>query len=177
MTGPGASRSSAVAKPEQEAPADALGSEWIIGTKVRSWGKAPAMTLYDVRDNRVTADILRPPEMGSYHGPVNHHSIARTATRYIKSSKSKPVLKPLIGRSTAVPAAPRFHLAKASSSSSIFCFAQAAAFSVGDDRILNRRIKAGWQWRQSARWIVGSAPVGQRHSRKRPDASLDARSR
>ena len=52
-----------------------------------------------------------------------------------KSSNPKPVLKPLIVRSTAVPAAPRFHLAKASSSSSIFCFAQAAAFSVGDDRI------------------------------------------
>jgi hypothetical protein len=66
---------------------------------------------------------------------VSHHSIARTATRYIKSLKSKPVLKPLIARSTAVPAAPRFRLAKASSSSSIFCFAQADAFSVGDDRI------------------------------------------
>ena len=34
-----------------------------------------------------------------------------------------------------MPAAPRFHLAKASSSSGIFCFAQADAFSVGDDRI------------------------------------------
>ena len=65
----GASRSSAVAKPEQEAPAErAPGLEWIIGTKVRSWGKAPGHDPYDVRDNRVTADIVRPPSMGSYHG-------------------------------------------------------------------------------------------------------------
>jgi len=31
---------------------------------VRSWGKAPAIILYDVRDDSVTADILRPLSVG-----------------------------------------------------------------------------------------------------------------
>jgi putative transposase len=65
---------------------------------------------------------------------LSHHSIARAAMRSIKSSKWKLVLKPLTARSLAVPAALHFHHAKASSSSSIFYFAQPDVRSVGGNR-------------------------------------------
>ena len=91
--------------------------------------------------------------------------VARTATRSIKSLKSRPVLKPLIARSTAVPAAPRFHLAKASSSSSIFCFAQVDAFSVGDDRI--------WTADQSQLAVASVSEMDRRVYARRPAAFKD----
>ena len=58
-------------------------------------------------------------------------------------------------RACGAPLPPR----EASSSSSIFCFAQADAFSVGDDRI-EPPIKASWQ----SRWSVsrmGGSPMPQ----------------
>jgi hypothetical protein len=52
---------------------------------------------------------------------ASEHSIAQTAMRCIKSSKSKLDLKRSIARLRAVPAVVRFPVAKASSCSSISC--------------------------------------------------------
>jgi hypothetical protein len=128
------------------------------------------MTLYDVRDNPVTADIMRSLNAGAYHDDRSAHHCCPNCNALYQVVKveagPQTAYRAITCRACGAPLPPR----EASLSSSIFCFARADALSIGDDES-GPPIEASWQSRQSVRWIVGSTAVGQRHSWTKPAAS------
>ena len=106
-----------------------------MGRRCASGGKHRPIP-YDVRDDSVTADILRPLSVGrimttgkpSFHCPNCNALYEVVKVEAGPETAYRAINWPCLRR-------PASTFAKASSSSSIFCFAQADAFSVGDDRI------------------------------------------